>query len=87
MNDAGQGAGHATPTGGTPARAIAGVLVSAALLVALAALGLALADPSPSRHVRGLLITVDLVLLVGVVTAWLRVVRALGARAGARPGR
>lgn len=59
-------------------RTMAGLVGGCALLAALATLGLALADPSPSRHVRGLLVTIDLVLLAGAATAWLRVVLAVG---------
>jgi hypothetical protein len=42
-------------------------------------LGLAIADPGPSRHLRGLLVSVDLVCLAAVATAWLRVVLVVGA--------
>ncbi len=60
-------------------RSVARLLGGIAGLAALAVLGLALADPTPSRHLRGLLITVDLVCLAGAGTAWLRVVLAVGA--------
>ncbi|WP_261574517.1 hypothetical protein [Frankia gtarii] len=60
-------------------RSVARLLGAIAGLAAFAVLGLALADPTPSRHLRGLLITVDLVCLAGVGTAWLRVVLAVGA--------
>ncbi|MCK9893276.1 hypothetical protein [Frankia sp. AgB32] len=55
------------------------VLVGCALLAVLTTIVLAVADPAPSRHVRGLLVTADLVCLAGVGTAWLRVVLSVGA--------
>ncbi len=59
--------------------AIVRVLVGCALLAVLTTIVLAIADPAPSRQVRGLLVTADLVCLAGVGTAWLRVVLAVGA--------
>jgi hypothetical protein len=78
------GAGHGVGPGGRPPttrvepRTVARVLAGCALLAALTTIGLAFADPVPSRHVHGLLVTADLVCLVGVGTAWLRVVLAVG---------
>ncbi|OFB44091.1 hypothetical protein Manayef4_01555 [Frankia sp. CgMI4] len=69
----GSGSGRVGPQ--LAARMLAVVAVAAALAV----LVFALADPSPSRHMRGLLITVNLVCLAGVFTAWLRVALVVGA--------
>ncbi|WP_083867064.1 hypothetical protein [Frankia alni] len=60
-------------------RSLAHLAAGIAGLAALAVLGLAIADPTPSRHLRGLLVSVDLVCLAGVATAWLRVVLVVGA--------
>jgi len=60
------------------------VLAGGALALACVLLGLAVADPAPSRHLRGLLIMVDLVLVAGVGTAWLRVVLTVGAPGGSK---
>ncbi|MCM3923713.1 hypothetical protein ND748_18830 [Frankia sp. AiPs1] len=64
---------------GAGPRSLARLAAGLAGLAALAVLGLAIADPGPSRHLRGLLISVDLVCLAAVATAWLRVVLAVGA--------
>ncbi|MCK9875016.1 MULTISPECIES: hypothetical protein [Frankia] len=87
MNAAGDPVGQATTpvrtgepdmVGWSAARRQACLAGAIALLAAFVMLGLAVADPSPSRHVRGLLVTIDVVLLAGAATAWLRVVLALG---------
>ncbi|EIV95101.1 hypothetical protein FraQA3DRAFT_4904 [Frankia sp. QA3] len=77
----GSGGGGGGSDGGARGgpRTVARLVGGLAGLAALAVLGLAFADPTPSRHLRGLLITVDLVCLAGVATAWLRVVLAVGA--------
>ncbi|WP_243407928.1 hypothetical protein [Frankia canadensis] len=74
---AGARGGDGAPRSGP--RGVAPLLTAGALALACVLLGLALADPAPSRHLRGLLVTVDLVLLGGVGTAWLRVVLTVGA--------
>lgn len=60
-------------------RRVARMVALIAVTAAVAMFVLALVDPSPSRHLRGLLITVNLTCLVGVAGGWLRVVRAVGA--------
>jgi len=50
-------------------------------LAALAFLVLAAVAPDPSRHVRGLLVVVNLVCVLGVAAAWIRAVRLVGAPA------
>ncbi len=71
--------GRSDGAAGVGPRSLARLAAGLAGLAALAVLGLAIADPAPSRHLRGLLVSVDLVCLAGVVIAWLRVVLAVGA--------
>ncbi len=71
--------GRSDGAAGMGPRSYARLAAGLAGLAALAVLGLAIADPAPSRHLRGLLVSVDLVCLAGVAAAWLRVVLVVGA--------
>jgi hypothetical protein len=68
-----------TPAGTCYRLAAAGACAAVAVAVTAAL------EPTPGRHVRGLLLVVAVVLALGVSSAWLRVLRALRASSAA-PG-
>jgi hypothetical protein len=57
--------------------AVAAAVAITCVAVAVAVTAMAAVDPSPGRHARGLLVVVAFVLAGGVLSAWIRVARAL----------
>ncbi|MBL7495130.1 hypothetical protein I6A84_34880 [Frankia sp. CNm7] len=67
-------AGTTPDPAGTPARELAYSLAGGAAAALVAVLVLAAVDPSPGRHVRGLLILIAFVGLLAVAWGWARTV-------------